>query len=316
MAHALIRKNQQIYRRDAACRCFMLGVIGKDMIINKIIKYACSLTLLMVLVDLCGCTPNSKVAALRRENDSLRVVKVALEREVNAYFQTMNEINDNLERMQAIEDSVVKETCLSGVNNTPSERVKQNLRQIEKILQDNSERLAALNARMKSSTFKMDEFQKAIAKLSQTVTEKNSNIESLYAELSEKAALLVQQEISIQGLRQGAQRQQQRLREKELQINQAYYTLDSYKHLKQRGIINGNVFNRKILQGNLDKSDFIRIDIRDFNDLLISSKRSKILTSHPKSSYTLQEEGGKTRLHINDPQQFWSISKYLVIQMD
>jgi len=42
-----------------------------------------------------------------------------------------------------------------------------------------------------------------------------------------------------------------------------------------------------------------------------------MLTSHPSSSYTLQRDANKQYvLRITDPQQFWSASKYLVVQVD
>jgi len=60
----------------------------------------------------------------------------------------------------------------------------------------------------------------------------------------------------------------------------------------------------------------VRIDARNTKSIPLYSTRAKILTIHPKSSYTLEKENGNFILLIVDPAQFWSVSKYLVIEVD
>ena len=71
-----------------------------------------------------------------------------------------------------------------------------------------------------------------------------------------------------------------------------------------------------MLQANFNKSYFTKIDIRVDKEIKLYSKSAKILTSHPASSYTLQQDANKQYiLRITNPQIFWSTSKYLVVMV-
>ena len=45
-------------------------------------------------------------------------------------------------------------------------------------------------------------------------------------------------------------------------------------------------------------------------------KRAELLTTHPAKSYELvKDDKGQLTLKITNPKEFWSVSKYLVIQV-
>ena len=70
----------------------------------------------------------------------------------------------------------------------------------------------------------------------------------------------------------------------------------------------------EVLQSNFDKDYFTKIDIRIDKEIKLYSSSAEMLTNHPASSYTLQRDAKKQYvLRINDPDAFWSTSKYLVI---
>ena len=76
--------------------------------------------------------------------------------------------------------------------------------------------------------------------------------------------------------------------------------------------------NKKEAEQTLDilKQYFTKIDIRTERTIPLYSKSVKVLTSHPASSYRLEADANKNyTLRILDPNQFWSTSKYLVIQV-
>jgi hypothetical protein len=46
------------------------------------------------------------------------------------------------------------------------------------------------------------------------------------------------------------------------------------------------------------------------------SKRAELLTTHPAGSYELVKDAkGQLTLKITNPTEFWSVSRYLVIQV-
>ena len=68
--------------------------------------------------------------------------------------------------------------------------------------------------------------------------------------------------------------------------------------------------------GDFNKDYFTKIDIRYDKDLKFYSKSAQLLSTHPAGSYQLaKDKQGQYELHITDPQKFWSVSKYLVVQV-
>ena len=92
----------------------------------------------------------------------------------------------------------------------------------------------------------------------------------------------------------------------------------SRSELKEQHIItsDGLFSSQKVLQRDFNKNYFVKIDARNTKSIPLYSTHAKILTNHPKSSYTLEKENGNFVLHIIDPNEFWSVSKYLVIEVD
>ena len=66
---------------------------------------------------------------------------------------------------------------------------------------------------------------------------------------------------------------------------------------------------------NIDKSYFIKRNKQGLDKIDIDSKKAKIITEKPVSSYTLtKNEDGTTTLTITDKEAFWKASPFLIIQ--
>lgn len=83
--------------------------------------------------------------------------------------------------------------------------------------------------------------------------------------------------------------------------------LKSQKILQSGDVLKSSDFN---------KDYFTQIDVRTTKEVKLYSKRAEVLTNHPASSYTLdKDDKGQLTLRISNPKEFWSVSKYLVIQV-
>ena len=99
------------------------------------------------------------------------------------------------------------------------------------------------------------------------------------------------------------------------ELNTAYYVVDTKANLKAAGLIEG-VFKKKAKYDQMEASKFTKVDIREFKELVIQSKKPKLITQKPEASYTLTKNtDGTTTLTINDINAFWNASPYLIIQL-
>jgi hypothetical protein len=93
-------------------------------------------------------------------------------------------------------------------------------------------------------------------------------------------------------------------------LNTAWFVYGTKSELKEQHIIKDG----KVLQSNFNREYFTKIDIRVDKEIRLYSRSAKLLTSHPASSYTLDQDAQKQYvLRIQNPQLFWSTSKYLVV---
>ena len=72
----------------------------------------------------------------------------------------------------------------------------------------------------------------------------------------------------------------------------------------------------RTLQGVVNDADFTKADLRNVSSIPLNVKKATLMTSHPEGSYTFVKEGKViTELSITNPEEFWSVSKYLVIRL-
>lgn len=277
----------------------------------------------VILVASCS-HPTADVKKLQQENDSLLHAKAQLENETNDYLNAMNDIEDNFSKIKEMENFI--ETNKSNENQPDIHaRINDDIIQISEILKANKEKLASLNYKLRKSNLRIAALEKTIARLNTTLNEKIQTIQDLSTQLKIKDATITELSKNIDTLHQTVtalntqkQAQQQELAEQEAKMNTAWYVFGTEKELKAQKIISGGgLFSpEKVFQKDFNKQYFVKIDIRQVKTIPLYSKKVKILTSHPQGSYSLEKKDGNYVLDIKDYKEFWSISRYLVIQVD
>ncbi|MDR0794991.1 MAG: hypothetical protein LBE79_02910, partial [Tannerella sp.] len=90
------------------------------------------------------------------------------------------------------------------------------------------------------------------------------------------------------------------------------------KELRDQHIITGGgLFSRtKALQGNFNRDYFIQIDLREVAEIQLFDRKAKVHSNHPNNSYTLSKDpNGNLKLVILEPALFWSLGRYLVVEV-
>ena len=105
----------------------------------------------------------------------------------------------------------------------------------------------------------------------------------------------------------------QTVTEQDKQLHTAWYVFGTKSELKEQKILkDGDVLK----SNDFNKDYFTQIDIRTTKEIKLYSKRAELLTTHPTGSYELvKDDKGQLTLKITNPTEFWSVSRYLVIQV-
>jgi chromosome segregation ATPase len=282
-----------------------------------------SLLILLFFVS-CG-KKSSEYERLQATNDSLLQAKMVLQHEVDAYFSDMNQIQENLEKIKSTQNSIQIQPLGQELEPDIRSKINEDLSYLNDMLQANKEEIAKLKTRLKNSSFKSAELERTIVRLTQSLEEETLKVALLEARLAEKDSLIAELGMQVdelgknmKNLTADIESKESKIAEQEESLHTAYYVFGTNKELKEQKIVSkeGLFSPQRILQKDFNRNYFVKIDYRKTKTIPLYSQRAKILSSHPKSSYALEKEKGNFILLIINPSEFWSISKYLVIEVD
>jgi len=245
---------------------------------------------------------------------------------INDFVSTFNEIDENLTFIHQRRNQLTLEAS-KEINRDRKSEILDDIRLMDSMLVASSKHIEDLEKRLKDSGVRMRSFENRIASLNQTITQNTTEMEELRRVVEEKDYQIAELSTRIDQYQTELDVKNEELYIKEMdiletnrQMNTAYYALGSYKELKEQGIVDRTggllgIGSTKTIQQNLRNEYFTPMDIREIKTIPIASKTAKIITEHPDDSYELvMEDGLISALVIENPEEFWRISKYAVIE--
>ena len=199
--------------------------------------------------------------------------------------------------------------------------ITENMQFIQEAMKQNRDMIVQLNEKLKNSSFNTDKLKKTIEGLQTQIEEQARRIAELETTIAGKDTLIAEQGAQINELSENVnaltkenEEKAATLEEQEKELNAAWFVFGTKSELKEQKILSGGDV---LKDQDFNKDYFLKIDIRyDKKIRLYSKKSAQLLTTHPKGSYNLvKDKLGQYELHISDPNKFWSVSRYLVIQV-
>lgn len=278
----------------------------------------------MFLFTSCG-KQSADYKALQAQNDSLLNSKIKLQQEVDGYFSAMNQIEQNIEKIKDTENIISLQPVGKELTDDMRTKINEDMTYLSDMLQTNKSELARLKSSLKRSAFKSSQLERTIIKLTKSLEEETLKVIQLQDDLSKKDSLIVKLDTRVtemgkdlENLSTDIKTKDTKIKEQDETIHTAWYVFGTLSELKQQKIVtfDGIFSQQRVLQHDFNKNYFVRIDARNTKSIPLYSSHAKILTNHPKSSYTLEKENGNFVLLIVDTDEFWSISKYLVVEVE
>ena len=277
------------------------------------------LIMAMCLMALASCKQEKVAPALPQNSqvDSLSRIIEQKDNEINDMMELFNEVEEGFRLISEAENRV--NLVKNGEGADKAQRIRENIQFIQQRLSQNRELIAKLRQQLRESSIKGDQLKRTLDNLVKQLEEKDGQLRDLRAQLDAKDIHIAELDQTISDLHQDvdnlkgeSQQKSNTINTQDKQLHTAWFVFGTKKELKEQGILDGG----KALQGNFNKNYFTKIDIRMEKEIKLYSKSAKLLTMHPSSSYTLARDSkNQYVLRINNPQIFWSTSKYLVIQV-
>lgn len=264
---------------------------------------------------------------LKAENDSLLMELSQRNAELDDMMGTFNDISEGFRQINAAESRVdLQRGAATEGSLNAKQQIASDIEFIRKQMEENKEQIAKLQAQLKSSKNNSVQLKKAVESLTQELVAKTQRIEELQAELASKNIRIQELDAAVTGLSADKElltaeneAKAKTVAAQDKAINTAWFVFGTKKELKDQKILtNTGLFKKgQVLKDtDINKDYFTQVDIRTTKEIKLYSKDADILTTHPSGSYALEKDDkGQLTLKITNPNDFWSVSKYLVIQV-
>ena len=258
---------------------------------------------------------------LKAENDSLLIELSQRNAELDEMMGTFNEIQEGFRQINDAESRVdLQRGTITENSASAKQQIASDIEFITKQMEENKAQIAKLQAMLKSSKNNSAQLKKAVESLTQELVTKQQRIEELQAELASKNIRIQELDAAVSGLSADKESlaaeneaKARTVAEQDKAINAAWFVFGTKSEFKSQKILqSGDVLKN----ADFNKDYFTQIDIRTTKEIKLYSKRAELLTTHPAGSYELvKDDKGQLTLKITNPKEFWSVSKYLVIQV-
>ena len=258
---------------------------------------------------------------LKAENDSLLMELTQRNAELDDMMGTFNEVQEGFRKINAAESRVdLQRGTITENSASAKQQIASDIEFISKQMEENKAQIAKLQAQLKNSKYNSTQLKKAVEALTTELNAKQQRIEELQTELASKNIRIQELDAAVidlsaekETLTAENEAKAKTVAEQEKSLNAAWFVFGTKSELKAQKILqSGDVLK----SADFNKDYFTQIDIRTTKEIKLYSKRAELLTTHPAGSYELvKDDKGQLTLKITNPTEFWSVSKYLVIQV-
>ena len=264
---------------------------------------------------------------LKAENDSLLMELNQRNAELDDMMGTFNEVQEGFRKINAAESRVdLQRGTITENSASAKQQIASDIEFISKQMEENKAQIAKLQAQLKNSNYNSAQMKKAVAALTAELNAKQQRIEELQTELASKNIRIQELDAAVTGLSTEKEEltaeneaKAQTVAEQDKALNTAWFVFGTKKELKDQKILTNTGLFKKgqvLKDSDINKDYFTQVDIRTTKEIKLYSKDADILTTHPAGSYALEKDDkGQLTLKITNPKDFWSVSKYLVIQV-
>ena len=269
----------------------------------------------------------SEINELQTQNAGINQELQERDSMVNELAGAFDEIEQNLKFIKEKRQVLSVESQKEG-NYDKKQAIVEDITLMNDMLEKSSKHIAELERKLKKSGIELGSFKKKIAALNANIEEQNTQILALQEQIQERDVMLADMSQTIDTMQTVIQakqdtltQQQQLINEKIYQLNKGFVAYGTYKELEEHNVLTKDggflgLGKQVKLKSDLDQDYFTELNIQETKSIPLFSNEAKIISEHPDSSYSFVEQDGVIAyLNIDNPDEFWKISKYAVIEI-
>jgi SMC interacting uncharacterized protein involved in chromosome segregation len=263
-----------------------------------------------------------QVAMMEDQKYSFTELLTQRDSTINDWVLTFDEIEKNLQSIKEKEKIITMSASDREFSKDRKKQIMEDINYINSLLDQNKKKIASLNEQLKKSGGTIQGLQNKIAELEVAMKQSEIEITDLKTALVEKNFKIEQLNGRVNDMQVVIEKKDKTISTQTAEMNKAFVTAGTFKALKAKGLVSKEggflgLGKNKSLKENFSDSLFSQIDITVTKTIPVNSKSAKLLTEHPTGSYEMihEDKDKIAYIEITDPNQFWKISKYAVVEI-
>jgi hypothetical protein len=277
------------------------------------------LVLASIVIASCG-NPEAERAAQKALSDSL--LQVQQDSLLDVFRGELQDISKRISQVSVRNGLLAIDSSEGDV--LSKEMILKRVESLDGLLANNKAELNQLYERMRKSNVKNKQMEEMLQSMQARIAERESQIEKLMAMINDKDVVITEIKATLDSMRIDNINLTEEVISMDEEMHTVHYIIGEQKELKEKGVITkeGGILglgaSKKLDVSKLDPTLFTEADIRELLSIPLYSKKAKLITNHPESSYELimDSDGNVKSLKVNDRKAFWSVTDYLVVEVD
>ncbi len=269
-----------------------------------------SAIILLTVIVLQGCKGKPDTSSQQALMEASKMELATAVNERDRLISLIGEITSGMDQIKHLEN-ILTVTASQPEQASQRQQILADISSIRSTLRQRREQLTELEAKLKESALYNDKLQYTIDAMRTQIENQSKEIDHLNSQLMSANEQIGNLSVAVDSLNRtvtmvSGERDStiSAYTDLENEANTCYYTVATKSELKTR-----------LMKGDFDRGFFVISDKRNLDSLNLTHK-ARILTNHPEDSYNIKKGDNIKTLIINNPDQFWSISNFLVIQSD
>jgi peptidoglycan hydrolase CwlO-like protein len=296
--------------------------IRKGVLITAIMSFLLLVSAGIVVYSVYNREHNKQLNLMEMQKQSFTNKLTERDSLINDWVFTFDEIERNFRTIKEKENLIALNSSNKESPKDRKQQIIEEIKFINTLLDQNKSKIASLSAQLKQSGGAIKSLQNKIAELEASMVQRENEISEMKTALADKDFKIEQLNGRMTDMQVTILEKEEKISNQTGEMNKAFLISGTYKDLKEKGIVSKEggflgLGKKESLIGNFADSSFTRIDITEMKTIPVNSKSVKLITRHPSNSYELIQGTDKkiASIEIKDPDQFWKITKYAVVEI-
>jgi len=262
------------------------------------------------------------VAIVENQKRSFTQLLTSRDSVINEWMLTFDEIEKDLNLVKEKEKIITMKSTDQEFTKDKKQQILKDIEYVNTLLDQNKKKIASLTAQLKNSGGTIKGMQVKIAELEASMKLRETEVNDLKTALVQKDFEIGQLNTRMTDQQVAIAQKDEEITNRTAEMNKGFVTYGTYKTLKAKGLVSKEggflgIGKKEMLHQDFSDSLFTQVNILETKSIPVNSKGAKLITDHPTTSYELvrDEEDKIASIEIKDPDEFWKISKYAVVEI-